>query len=626
MGIDQKRPSPTEGDRPDGALQLQGEIKPVDEKKEKAVASQELGARRAVVVGINAYAPPNQLPSCVNDAERFAGLLRRRYDFQDVRLLCDTDASKGRVLASLRWLFEGVTQNDRLVFFYSGHGYRPVENGILQDVLVTQDGKFLSDEELAQEMKEVPAGVLTLVIDACFSGGLEKIFQTSLGGIEFGKIKRWITLDPDDVHQHLQRAEAARHLSPFGYLGTPPANIIAEHLSTESRKGLQENPFRITRLTDASSKGLLLSACLENEEATASTSQTRGLSAFTYSLVDAVGQLGPNHSSVEMIEVAGKKLRELKLTQTPMLKEPITPRNLGSASFVLLDSPRNEGNSALASEPTLEMPLSRTDLAKLVTKITTAIFALQQGEMTMQTSSSNEKSWADDVGRVASIVVPILASLQSKGVPSQGGASKDWIDDVGRVASIVVPIVASLQSKGVPSQGGAGKDWIDDVGRVASVVVPILASLQSKGVAPQGGAGKDWIDDVGRVASVVVPIVASLQSKGVPPQDGPGKDWIDDVGRVASIVVPIVASLQSKGVAPQGGAGKDWINDVGRVASIVVPIVASLQSKGTQPQGGKSWLDTISLVPSDPLRFQPFSPDDVASLVRTVAPLVASLH
>jgi hypothetical protein len=41
--------------------------------------------------------------------------------------------------------------------------------------------------ELANLMAPVPMGALTVVLDACFSGGMEKLFLTSTGKIEFGK-------------------------------------------------------------------------------------------------------------------------------------------------------------------------------------------------------------------------------------------------------------------------------------------------------------------------------------------------------------------------------------------------------------------------------------------------------
>ena len=94
-------------------------------------------ARRALLVAINDYGnPQNDLPSCLEDATQFRSVLQDRYGFDDIAELYDADATVDSVDEGLMWLFDGVDEDDRLVFFYSGHGYQQPRNGNLEECLV----------------------------------------------------------------------------------------------------------------------------------------------------------------------------------------------------------------------------------------------------------------------------------------------------------------------------------------------------------------------------------------------------------------------------------------------------------------------------------------------------------
>lgn len=173
---------------------------------------------RALVVGINNYPGTNALPSCVQDATAFSTHLQSKFAFQEIKALTDQQASKHAVLDGLAWLFNGATPQDRLVFFYSGHGYRPQINGELREALVTQDSRFLDDTELADAMVSVPDGVLTIVLDTCFSGGLEKLFIAEDGRIaHVVKSKFWTAEAPtSQVISSKGFEPAAVSFRPFG--------------------------------------------------------------------------------------------------------------------------------------------------------------------------------------------------------------------------------------------------------------------------------------------------------------------------------------------------------------------------------------------------------------------------
>jgi hypothetical protein len=82
--------------------------------------------------------------------------------------------------------------------------------------------------------------------------------------------------------------------------------------------------------------GLLLSACQENETASASTPKTDGKSAFTFALLQAVAAQGTGVSSRRLNEEVKTSLAQLGFRQTPVLMEPAAPAGIADRSFLSL--------------------------------------------------------------------------------------------------------------------------------------------------------------------------------------------------------------------------------------------------------------------------------------------------
>ena len=172
----------------------------------------------ALLVAINDYgSQQNNLPSCLEDARRFRSLLEERYGFDQFKELYDSDATVAKVEEGLTWLFEDVTPDDRLVFFYSGHGYQQPRGENLEECLVLGDMKFLFDDRLSELSRTAPPGVLTVVFDSCFSGGMEKQVGAD-GRIEIARTKAW--MPPASALPQQQKALIGRQLvpRPFGSL------------------------------------------------------------------------------------------------------------------------------------------------------------------------------------------------------------------------------------------------------------------------------------------------------------------------------------------------------------------------------------------------------------------------
>ena len=152
--------------------------------------------RKALVVGINNYGgPPNDLPSCVNDANSFARLLQSNYGFNDIHTILDAKATTANVSKELDWLFKEVGPEDRVVFYFSGHGYTKPLNDVMEEFLVLLDdsGKpsLWKDDNLVAKTQSLPADVATVILDSCYSGGGFKLILDPSEGAEVTQVKTY---------------------------------------------------------------------------------------------------------------------------------------------------------------------------------------------------------------------------------------------------------------------------------------------------------------------------------------------------------------------------------------------------------------------------------------------------
>ncbi len=158
------------------------------------------GAGRALVVGIDTYAPPaGQSPTHLGrsgwlnlqgasaDAGAIHAILLARYGFApgDVRLLQDRAASREAILAGLRTHLGGAKPGETVFFYYAGHGSqvrnsKSKERNQLDESLVPSDSwrgaPDIRDKELARAFSELlDAGLrLVVVFDSCHSGSASR--------------------------------------------------------------------------------------------------------------------------------------------------------------------------------------------------------------------------------------------------------------------------------------------------------------------------------------------------------------------------------------------------------------------------------------------------------------------
>ncbi|OAN45149.1 peptidase C14 [Chloroflexus islandicus] len=147
----------------------------------------------ALIIGVGSYQyePRLNVPITVADAEAVATVVRDPqfcgYPAAQVTLLTNATATRDRILAALNDLAARTTHADTVLIFYSGHGAYSADK---MYHLTTHDTRWAGDQvaagtavsqpELLDRLRAIPAQRLLLLINACHAGELSPV----LGGSE----------------------------------------------------------------------------------------------------------------------------------------------------------------------------------------------------------------------------------------------------------------------------------------------------------------------------------------------------------------------------------------------------------------------------------------------------------
>lgn len=415
-------------------------------------------AKRALVVGIGSYGFPNDLGTGTRDADAFANVLETVYRFEQIRVLKDAEATRDGVDRGLEWLFQSTTANDRLVFYFSGHGCRFEKSGVVEEALVLQDGRHLDNRTLADRMDGTPPGVMTMVLDCCFSGEFERLLPLPNGQVELVRTKRWIPTDADRGRYERVAIPGARAFCPFGNLKPLSHEAMLAHV--RGLAPLDPSPTRLTGSTEPQAKAVCVLPSLSDESSPAATAQTGGLSAFTFCLINAIRRLGPNRSAIELLQAAGHELRRLGLQQTPLVQEPLQPEHQGLRSFLTFQpvlfvhppsTPGREGDEELTRS--------------IAEAVRNTLITIKEGPM-YGTIPGGQTLFGDDIGTIVNTVTPVVASmLQGRAHQPYGGA----------------PFSPGAGGWG-GWQGGLGqRALLEEAAHIACAVIPaVLPALQAR--------------------------------------------------------------------------------------------------------------------------------------------------
>ena len=148
----------------------------------------------ALVIGINNYQYASPLGYAINDAEAISKLLVDEFGFEkeNILLLTDADATRATIIDSFLLYANKVDVNDRIIFFFAGHGHTILGRRGEVGFLVPYEGNshnlstLIRWDELTRNAELIPAKHMLFVMDACY-GGLALTRSLAPGSMRFLK-------------------------------------------------------------------------------------------------------------------------------------------------------------------------------------------------------------------------------------------------------------------------------------------------------------------------------------------------------------------------------------------------------------------------------------------------------
>lgn len=276
----------------------------------------------------------------------------------DIRLLHNNFATLANARTGLDDLTRNAAPGDELVFFESSHGYRYPQGDTMVEVLCLYDD-FLTDTEFVQRTQVLPPDVLTVVLDACHSGGMNKVFFTA-DGPALARIKVWTP--PND--EALRQVQQMLQVTQFKFFGRTIVAEPADVVKAFSFRDKVTKAFAVTGAAtpgvmarwnrkdfnagDVELNGVLLSACQADQTAAAGSAATAFLSAFTFALTD---QLDTGISVSSLCARIVARLDALHMSQTPEVHTPVARPRLASETFVTMQPVQDNNIIPLRPSP-----------------------------------------------------------------------------------------------------------------------------------------------------------------------------------------------------------------------------------------------------------------------------------
>jgi len=523
------------------------------EQAEKGAADKAVRPRnRAVVVGINDYQGDlNDLPSCVNDATAIKDMLSKKFNFTDIVLLTDQQATIKNVSSAIKNSFSNAADDDRLVLYFSGHGTTEAKNGVIEECLVLYDG-FYHDDDLVKASNNLPAGALTVILDSCFSGGMEKnLFKPVIKNfrmVDRARVKAYTRTDAKTFDIHTTEQEKAIAKRRFGDAIKTGWSFNEKNIAF-GLKGLIPAPQSDETL-QTQLNGILMSACLETETAAASTPFTEGKSAFTFFLLNAVQNIGKNGSANSIVEYCQKMAKNSGFAQTPLIKEPLRPTKAGERSFITLAEIKVAESSAAEQ------------LAAILGNLSSQKPALIDGEIQMNANLQ--------------ALLPLVLALASRQTKTQEKSTLN--------AEVLLPLilpVLGIKSSVAESNNNKGID----LGPLVPILISAIGSA-NKTTQPTKLFG---IDDAILIPAITSVVVAAIKGQSVPQSKLFG---VDDAVIVPAIASVIVAAMKNSAPSQEKGMTID---------SNLLPILINVlgaSTHGKAQQEKTLGLDELAWVPT----------------------------
>jgi len=133
---------------------------------------------RALVVGINNYQHASPLSYAIHDSEEMLQVFVDEFGFdeKDIILLTDANATRVRIINSFLSYVDETEVDDRIVFFFAGHGHTVSGHRGEVGYLIPYDGDthslstLIRWDEFTRNAELIPAKHILFVMDACYGG------------------------------------------------------------------------------------------------------------------------------------------------------------------------------------------------------------------------------------------------------------------------------------------------------------------------------------------------------------------------------------------------------------------------------------------------------------------------
>lgn len=134
---------------------------------------------RAIIIGINDYQKVSPLSYAVSDAEGIRNALHDNFSFasENIVMLVNDEATKQNIMSAFLSLAAStVNPDDRILFFFAGHGHtvsgKRGEVGYLvpHDADINDLASLIRWDELTRNADLIPAKHILFIMDACYGG------------------------------------------------------------------------------------------------------------------------------------------------------------------------------------------------------------------------------------------------------------------------------------------------------------------------------------------------------------------------------------------------------------------------------------------------------------------------
>jgi uncharacterized caspase-like protein len=132
-----------------------------------------VGARYALVIGINNYVSLDKLKTALDDAGSIGAELHDDYDFKVEPL---KDPGRAAILSALNRYRRDLKADDTLLIYYAGHGYFDKDTNkaywLPSDAQDNDNTNWIPTDDITTNLKGTAARHVLIISDSCYSGTL----------------------------------------------------------------------------------------------------------------------------------------------------------------------------------------------------------------------------------------------------------------------------------------------------------------------------------------------------------------------------------------------------------------------------------------------------------------------